>query len=116
MFASPKVGAHNFHLNPLPNLKVMRAEYGSDPNASGPANVRSCKYEHVGHTLGNSPGNGSVTAYRFDAKKPGFAGPLNIRKHDIQSDVKAMEAFKLYAGEDVGEGVRGKNNEKRVVA
>jgi hypothetical protein len=67
-----------------------------------------------------------VTAYRFDNKKPGSVTLLNIRKpeNDIQAYVRAIEPFamgklpwvSLYAGEDVGEGVRGMNNEKRLMA
>jgi hypothetical protein len=132
-FGSPKVGAHNFRLmvNTLPNLKVMRVEYGFDPNTKVPADMGSFKWEHVGHTLAIHVGGGKlplrpVTAYRFDNKKPSSVSLLNIRKqeNDIQAYVRVIEPFamgklpwvSLYAGEDVGEGVLGMNNEKRFLA
>jgi hypothetical protein len=123
-FGSPKVGARNFRLmvNTLPNLKVMRVEYGSDPNTNNPAN--GTKWEHVGHTLAIQ--GGKVLAYRFDNKKPSSANFLTIRKpeNDIQAYVRAIEPFatsevpwvSLYVGEDVGEGVLGRNNSMRMLA
>jgi hypothetical protein len=123
-FGSPKVGAHNFRqmVNTLPNLKVMRVEYGSDPNTNTP--VDGTKWEHVGHTLAIQ--GGRVSAYRFDNKKPSSASLLTIRKpeNDIQAYVRAMEPFAtsevpwvtLYVGEDVGEGVLGRNNSMRMLA
>jgi hypothetical protein len=123
-FGSPKVGARNFRqmVNALPNLKVMRVELGSDLNASGPADVGSCKWEHVGHTLAIQ--GGKMTAYRFDNKKPASTSFLNIRRPDVQAYVQAIEPFatsklpwvSLYAGEDFGEGVRGNNNEERSIS
>ena len=133
VFGSPKVGTHDFQqlVNTLPNLKVMRIEYGTHPNTLSPADVGSTKYQHVGHSLviHASVGTNSkapshpVAAYRFDHKKPASTSFLTIRKPDIQAYVRALEPFaenqlswvELYVGEDVGEGVRGKNNEKRLV-
>lgn len=133
-FGSPKVGLHDFRqlVNALPNLKVFRVEYGADPNTGAPTDTGPCKWEHVGHTLvmhatSNHRDDGKkepVTAYRFDCKKP--APPVKliqaIRKQDSNIDayVQAMEPFTLclkwvsvFEGENVGRGIRGKDNEKR---
>ena len=132
-FGSPKVGTGNFRqmVNALPNLKVMRVEYGSDPNSKVPADAGPFKWEHVGHTLAIHVGGGKlplrpVTAYRFDNKKCTSVSLVNIRKqeNDIQAYVRAIEPFaigklpwaSLYEGEDFGEGVLGMNNEKRCMA
>lgn len=132
VFGSPKVGIHDFrtNANSLSNLKVMRVEYGSDPNACIPADVGSLKWEHVGHTI-SIPFHGvigttvkphpAVMAYRFDNKKPP-ASLLHIRLHQnsIHDYVGAIEPFakkelawvSSFVGED-GKGVVGKDNEKR---
>mmetsp|Transcript_22616 Transcript_22616/g.32851 ORF Transcript_22616/g.32851 Transcript_22616/m.32851 type:complete len:799 (-) Transcript_22616:274-2670(-) len=168
-FGSPKVGAQNFRdlVNSLPNLKVMRVEYGSDPWVFAPEGQG---WVHVGHTivlnttLGSStPGgtpernidsgrslrnlrlskdnnsfsekNESVTAqaFKFDKgrKSGGGSGSGGLFKknkkgntdQEIRSYVQAIEQYthrgltwvKGYVGEDVGVGVRGKGEEKRLV-
>ena len=128
-FGSPKVGAHDFRnmANSLPNLKIMRVEYGSDPNAGNPFDMGPLKWEHVGHTIAIHGSVGTSTklpaspvmAYRFDKKKPS-SSLLQTRKNTVQDYVGAIELFAtnqlqwvaLFAGED-GEGVRGKDNEAR---
>lgn len=49
-FGCPKIGALNFrhYVNSLPNLKVMRFEYGSDPWISAPD---SPAWVHAGHAI-----------------------------------------------------------------
>jgi hypothetical protein len=131
-FGSPRVGSHDFRtmVNSLPNLKIMRVEYGSDPNAGNPTDMGPLKWEHVGHTIAihgsvgtsTKPPAHPVMAYRFDNKKPP-PSLLQIRmaQNTIQDYVGAIEPFAmkalpwvtLYAGEDHGDGVRGKDNETR---
>lgn len=133
-FGSPKVGTQEFRqmVNSLSNLKVMRVEYGNDVNCSHPSDVGSAtKYDHVGHSLSIHQSVGAnnhktpshpVLAYRFDHKKPTM-NRLQMRKQDIRAYVQALEPFaakklewiSLYVGQDVGKGVRGKNNEKRLM-
>jgi len=135
-FGSPKVGANDFRqmANTLPNLKVMRVEYGSDANTTYPADVGTTKWQHVGHSLvihasvgtnNGKPPSHPVSAYRFDHKKPNssMTNLLQNRKPDVQAYIRALEPFatqnlkwvSLYVGEDVGKGVRGKDNEKRLM-
>lgn len=49
-FGCPKIGALNFrhYVNSLPNLKVMRFEYGSDPWVNTPENPA---WVHAGHAI-----------------------------------------------------------------
>ena len=49
-FGSPKVGGAEFRhwANSLPNLKVMRVEYGSDPWVMAP---EGAPWSHVGHSI-----------------------------------------------------------------
>ena len=49
-FGCPKVGALNFryYVHSLPNLKVMRVEYGSDPWTNAPD---SPNWTHAGHSI-----------------------------------------------------------------
>ena len=50
LFGSPKVGGVEFRhwANSLPNLKVMRVEYGSDPWVAAPEGTA---WSHVGHSI-----------------------------------------------------------------
>ena len=50
LFGSPKVGGVDFRhwANSLPNLKVMRVEYGSDPWVVAPEGTA---WSHVGHSI-----------------------------------------------------------------
>jgi len=122
-FGSPKVGAHDFRtmVNSLPNLKIIRVECSFDPNTSSPTDVGSLKWEHVGHTIAIYAS--VAVAYRFDNKKPPMS-MLHIRmtQNSVRYYVGALEPFALnqvpwiasYIGED-GEGVRGKDDEKRLM-
>jgi hypothetical protein len=132
-FGSPKVGSHEFRqeVNTLPNLKIMRVEYGNDPNTGNPMDLGPLKWEHVGHsiTIHGSVGTSAklptspAMAYRFDNKKP-VASLLNMRisQNSIQDYVGAMEPFATkhlpwittFVGED-GQGVHGKDNEDRLM-
>jgi hypothetical protein len=126
-FGSPKVGAPDFEqlVNTLPNLKLMRVELPGDSNTTHPADHGAVKYQHAGHSLVLSNNSNKILAYKFDSKKPhsSMSNILRMQKTDVQSYVKALEAFasekhewaSLYVGQDVGKGVRGKNNEKRSV-
>jgi hypothetical protein len=127
-FGSPKVGSHDFSqlVNTLPNLKVVRVELLGDANCTYPVDHGSVKYQHAGHSIVISNNNSNkVLAYRFDAKKPNssMSNLLRMQKPDIHAYVKALEPFasdkhdwiSLYVGQDVGKGVRGKDNEKRLM-
>lgn len=122
-FGSPKVGAVNFRqlVNSISNLKVIRVENKDDPVVNTPTDAANKKWDHVGHTvsIGNKSG---VTAYRFEHDKPLPASAPLFRKveRDSKAYVAALESclskkqwVKDFAGEDVGDGVLGRNNEKR---
>jgi hypothetical protein len=96
----------------LPNLNVMRVEYGSNPVDVGSLGTRRTHSGYPDVGSGKSTLH-PVMASRFDNNKPGTTSFLNMRKPDIQAYVQAIEPFatsklpwvSLYAGEDVGEGV-----------
>jgi len=85
LFGSPKVGAVNFRhwVNSLPNLKIMRIEYASDPWTNAPEGLN---WSHVGHTIvlnladikkaeKSSANTSLVKAYRFDQCRPQKSPP-----------------------------------------
>ena len=102
-----------------------------DPNTGHPTDLGPLKWEHVGHsiTIHGSVGTSvklplsPAMAYRFDHKKP-VSSLLNMRisPNGIQDYVGAMEPFarkhlpwiSTFVGED-GKGVRGKDNENRLM-
>lgn len=122
-FGSPKVGAVNFRqlVNSIANLKVIRVENKDDHVVNTPTDATSKKWEHIGHTIsiGNKSG---VTAYRFEHNKPLPASTPLFRKveRDSKAYVAALESclskeqwVKDFVGEDVGDGVLGRDHEKR---
>eukprot|EP00545_Synedropsis_sp_CCMP1620_P013281 CAMPEP_0119015598 /NCGR_PEP_ID=MMETSP1176-20130426/11277_1 /TAXON_ID=265551 /ORGANISM="Synedropsis recta cf, Strain CCMP1620" /LENGTH=587 /DNA_ID=CAMNT_0006968905 /DNA_START=131 /DNA_END=1894 /DNA_ORIENTATION=+ len=126
VFGAPKVGAHNFRqlANSLSNLKVIRVENKDDAFVSTPIDNQTTKWEHVGHTI--SVGK-SVAAYRFDNNKPPAVSHLAanpFRKVDrsskaycttLENCVTKKLWVKAFQGEDIGDGVRGGNDEKRLM-
>ena len=135
-FGAPKVGNKGFRqqANSLPNLKVMRIEYGNDPKCYAPPDNEG---HHVGHSIllsKNSEGSNktlSAVACKFDnhdARKSHTSKSATLlatfkKEKDITSYVSHLEQLnqskvskwvKDFAGED-GSGVRGKDNEKRTV-
>lgn len=124
-FGSPKVGAVNFRqlTNSIANLKVIRVENKDDHVANTPADAANKKWDHVGHTIAIGSKSG-VAAYRFEFNKPMSTSIPLFRK--IERDSKAYAAalesciakkqwVKDFAGQDVGDGVLGKNHEKRLM-
>jgi len=113
--ASPKVGAADFRLavHSLPNLKVMRVEYGLGRPSSGCA---------VGHTIRIHPSVPTnkvlphpVKAYKFsDATDVGRS--LFKRDKDVADYVRALESLHTWVQDyylQDGLGVKGKDNEAR---
>lgn len=123
--ASPKVGFSLFRnmVNSLPNLKVMRLEFGQD----GKCQLPSVGGSHVGHTLvlKGSLGSNSlkinqpVLAYKFDTPKH---KKFKTTYPDLRSYVAALEEVarlrlpwaKDFVGTS-GEGVVVNNEARQVV-
>lgn len=124
-FGAPKVGAHNFRqfANSLSNLKVIRVENKEDTVVSTPADNNHIKWEHVGHAI--CIGSKAVTAYRFDGNKPAASHSANpFRKverssraycQSLENCVSKKMWVEDFQGENTGDGVRGKNKEKRLM-
>ena len=139
-FGCPKVGALDFryYVNSLPNLRVMRIEYGCDPWVHAPDHPN---WTHAGHTMSILPHEHSskekddflVRAYKFDNHCPDspantkYIGKKGNRQekqvdHDISSYLEAIEIISndifawptKFMGEE-GFGVQGLNSEKRLV-
>jgi len=138
-FGAPKIGnmAFRHQANSLPNLKVMRIEYGNDPKCYAPHDTNGA---HVGHAILLSKNNNETSsnsksltavACRFDnhdTRKQSSSKSAALlasfkKERDITSYVSHLEQLhqskvnkwvKDFAGED-GAGVRGKDNEKRQV-
>jgi len=75
-FGAPKIGQQSFRrsANSLPNLKIMRVEYGIDPKCSQPSDG-----SHVGHSLviqsvhgGQQQSNATSTAATATASKSSY--------------------------------------------
>jgi hypothetical protein len=123
-FGSPKVGAMNFRLltNSLPNLKVIRVENTDDTGVNTPADNSYIKWDHVGHAI--TIGKSSVAAYRFDKNKPApVANHFRKKERDSKAYCHALENcvankqwVEDFCGEDVGDGVKGGDDEKRQMA
>jgi pimeloyl-ACP methyl ester carboxylesterase len=116
--ACPKVGAADFRsaVHSLPNLKVMRVEYGNGRPMAAP---NGCQ---VGHTIRIHPSVGTnkpvahpVTAYKFgDADDTGRS--LFKREKDVSDYVRALESLNTWVQDYHrldGAGVKGKDNEAR---
>jgi hypothetical protein len=116
--ACPKVGAADFRsaVHSLPNLKVMRVEYGNGRPMAAP---NGCQ---VGHTIRIHPSVGTnkpvvhpVKAYKFgDADDTGRS--LFKREKDISDYVRALESLTTWVQDyhrQDGAGVKGKDNEAR---
>jgi len=136
IFGSPKVGNRVFRqqANSLPNLKVMRVEYASDPKCFAPPG--DANGSHVGHSIvlsKKSETNNAFTAaaYKFDddhdtrkhqPSKPNIIMAAFKKERDITSYASSLEQLHQskdnwvsdFKGED-GTGVRGKDNEQRQV-
>jgi hypothetical protein len=138
-FGAPKLGNKAFRqqANSLPNLKVMRIEYGNDPKCYAPHDSNGA---HVGHAILLSKNNNETSsnsksltavACRFDnhdTRKQNSSKSAALlasfkKERDITSYVSHLEQLrqskvnkwvKDFAGED-GAGVRGVDNEKRQV-
>jgi len=122
--ASPKVGFNLFRhmVNSLPNLKVMRLEFGQD----GKCQLPSGAGYHVGHTLvlkgsvghNSLKSNQPVLAYKFDAPKH---KKFKTTYPDLRSYVTALEEVARlglpWAKDFVGTSGQGVvvNNEARQV-
>jgi len=130
-FGCPKVGGKSFRemVNSVPNLKVIRVEHENDLYVQSPDTQ---SWMHVGHTVVVNPDRKQpAVAYRFEKNKKNarqFLGRSLNKKlvksaHGIEAYEYAMEQFarlglewvKNYAGEDVGKGVKGGHNEKRLL-
>jgi hypothetical protein len=116
--ACPKVGAADFRsaVHSLPNLKVMRVEYGNGRPMAAP---NGCQ---VGHTIRIHPSVGTnkpvahpVKAYKFgDADDTGRS--LFKREKDVSDYVRALESLNTWVQDyhrQDGAGVKGKDNEAR---
>lgn len=122
VFGCPKVGAVSFRqlANSLSNLRVIRFENRNDPVVDTP--VDNGKWHHVGHSILISKDN-SVTAYRFDRNKPSSTTTGIFRKNiernsaaycqALENCVSKKQWIECFSGEDVGDGVKGKDDENR---
>jgi hypothetical protein len=122
VFGCPKVGAVSFRqlANSLSNLRVIRFENRNDPVVDTP--VDNGKWHHVGHSILVSKDN-SVTAYRFDRNKPLPTVNNIFRKNSERNSTAYCQALEncvfkkqwieCFSGEDVGDGVKGKDDENR---
>lgn len=120
----PRVGAKNFRqlANSLSNLRIIRVELKNDPLVDSPADGTT-KWHHAGHSI--SIGKGiMVMAYRFDRNRPPTTNSI-FRKNDKNSKAYclALEAcaskkqwFVGFSGEDIGDGVKGKDDEGRHIS
>jgi hypothetical protein len=128
VFGAPKVGAHNFRqlANSLSNLKIIRVENKEDSSIVSTPIDHTIKWEHAGHAI--AIGGKAVTAYRFDQNKPVAASHHAVnpfRKavgrgsraycHSLEACMEKKMWVKDFQGEDIGEGVRGRNDEKRLM-
>jgi hypothetical protein len=116
--ACPKVGDANFRLavHSLPNLKVMRVEYGN----GRPMAPTGCQ---VGHTIRIHPSVGTnkpvaqpVKAYKFGDATNDPLRSLFKREKDVSDYVRALESLQTwvqYYHRQDGAGVKGKDNEAR---
>jgi hypothetical protein len=120
-YGSPKVGALNFRqlAHSLANLKIIRVENTDDTWVNTPADNSSIKWDHVGHAI--TIGKSSVVAYRFDKNKPvSVANPFRKIERDSKAYCQSLESrvndkqwVEEFRGEDVGDGVKGGDDEQR---
>jgi len=129
-FGSPRVGALGFRqlANSLSNLRIIRVELKNDWQVDLPADGAT-KWDHAGHSIIIGK---TVTAHRFDKNRP---STNNIQKKILETNIfrknekpssgylQALETcalkdqwFEAFSGEDVGQGVRGKGDEKRLIS
>mmetsp|Transcript_9995 Transcript_9995/g.15358 ORF Transcript_9995/g.15358 Transcript_9995/m.15358 type:complete len:422 (+) Transcript_9995:496-1761(+) len=125
VFVCPKVGAVSFRqlANSLSNLRVIRFENRNDPIVDTPLDNNGNCY-HVGHSILIGKDN-SVSAYRFDRNKPSVTANSIFRKNNertstaycqtLEQCVSEKRWIACFAGEDVGDGVKGTNDENRHV-
>lgn len=130
VFGSPKVGAVSFRrlANSLSNLRVIRFENRNDPIVDTPKvdnNGGKQYWHHVGHSILFSAKDGDqLTAYRFDRNKPTTANSIFRKTSErnsaaycqaLENCVARKQWIKCFSGEDVGDGVKGKDDENRHV-
>lgn len=114
--ACPKVGGPNFRLaaHSLPNLKVMRVEYGSS---------RAANSLSVGHTIRIHPSvttnkvvNHPVKAYKFSDANDVGRSLFKRGDKDVADYVQAYDSLHTWVQDyhrQDGAGVKGKDNEAR---
>lgn len=127
-FGCPKIGAIDFryYVNSLPNLRVMRLEYGCDPWTNAPDHPNWC---HAGHTIAikyNETTNADklegsdeliVRAFKFGDNRPDSGGREGKRigkilsrqtnkekqmDHDIASYIHALKQIAGHVKGSVG--------------
>jgi len=134
VFGSPRVGSGGFRqlANSLSNLRIIRVELKNDSFVDLPVDGTT-KWDHAGHsiTIGKT-----VTAYRFDKNRPSSNNIFRknekkifekniFRKNEkhsngycqaLESRLSRKQWFETFYGENVGKGVRGKGDEKRLIS
>jgi len=93
LFGSPKVGGVEFRhwANSLPNLKVMRVEYGSDPWVSAPEGTA---WSHVGHSIVIDSAVTSVSDTDF--KTEGLHPKLGDHARKVVEEKKVLVIARAY--------------------
>ena len=94
-------------------------EHTDDTWVNTPADNHSIKWDHVGHAI--TIGKSSVAAFRFDKNKPvSVANPFRKIERDSKAYCQSLESrvndkqwVEEFRGEDVGDGVRGGDDEQR---
>ena len=116
VFGSPKVGMADFKqlVNSVANLKLVRVELKEDGLVATPTDGA-----HAGHCIVCN--TKSIVMYKFDRHKPS-AVHLFRKGKDVKSYCQALEHCvkekvwaKDFYGEDIGEGVKGGGDEKRLM-
>lgn len=114
--AAPKVGMEDFRraVHSQPNLQVIRID-----SQSQRGNQNFC---HVGHSIRLYQGSGKLwkaKAFKFASDAPAFRSLLYKKQALAEEYVDMIENTKNWPkdfhAEDVGEGVKGENDEKRIL-
>jgi hypothetical protein len=115
---APRIGLQDFRMavHSQPNLQVLRMENQGQRGSQG--------FCHVGHCIRLRQGadkewNANAFQFASETVSPGFR-TLRFHKHSTAEEyVDALENTKKwpedYHAEDAGEGVKGENNEKRLL-
>jgi hypothetical protein len=116
--SAPRIGLQDFRMavHSQPNLQVIRMENQGQRGSQG--------FFHVGHCIRLRQGTDkqwNANAFKFasEAVLPGFRA-IRFHKHSTAEEyVDALENTKNWPEdfhvEDAGEGVKGENNEKRIL-